>query len=145
MLAGLAAKWRWRAKQRAAGQPVDRPNLVCGPVQVVWHKFAKCWQVPAYTLTGTASDIAVQRVLVRLGVSRDMASPLLDDFAAAVAHFGRHPVMVPQTEEESGSFNHLQRRWALAPGAACWSAGAAAGPIMGLGRDGPVHSLREVS
>jgi glutamate decarboxylase len=105
---------------------------------------ARGWQVPAYTLTGTASDIAVQRVLVRLGVSRDMASPLLDDFAAAVAHFGRHPVMVPQTEEESGSFNHLQRRWALAPGAACWSAGAAAGPIMGLGRDGPVHSLREV-
>ena len=27
-------------------------------------------QVPAYTLTGTASDIAVQRILVRLGVSR---------------------------------------------------------------------------
>jgi glutamate decarboxylase len=68
---------------------------------------ARGWQVPAYTLTGTASGIAVQRVLVRLGVSRDMASLLLDDFAAAVAHFGRHPVMVPQTEEESGSFNHL--------------------------------------
>ena len=34
------------------------------------------WQVPAYTLTGTASDIAVQRILVRLGVSRDMASLL---------------------------------------------------------------------
>jgi glutamate decarboxylase len=32
---------------------------------------------------------------------------ILDDFAAAVAHFGRHPVMVPQTEEEPGSFNHL--------------------------------------
>jgi glutamate decarboxylase len=30
------------------------------------------WQVPAYTLTGTASDIAVQRILVRLGVSRIM-------------------------------------------------------------------------
>ena len=28
---------------------------------------ARGWQVPAYTLTGTASDIAVQRVLVRLG------------------------------------------------------------------------------
>ena len=27
----------------------------------------KGWQVPAYTLTGTASDIAVQRILVRLG------------------------------------------------------------------------------
>jgi glutamate decarboxylase len=68
---------------------------------------ARGWQVPAYTLTGTASGIAVQRVLVRLGVSRDMASLLLDDFEAAVAHFGRHPVMVPQSEEEAGSFNHL--------------------------------------
>jgi glutamate decarboxylase len=68
---------------------------------------ARGWQVPAYTLTGTAADIAVQRVLVRLGVSRDMASLLLDDLRAAVAHFGRHPVMVPQSEEESGSFNHL--------------------------------------
>ncbi len=65
------------------------------------------WQVPAYTLTGSASDIAVQRVLIRLGVSRDLASLLLDDFAAAVAHFDRHPVSVPLSEEESGAFNHL--------------------------------------
>jgi glutamate decarboxylase len=65
------------------------------------------WQVPAYTLTGTASDIAVQRILVRLGVSRDMASLLLDDFRDAVAHFGRHPVTVSMTKEESGGFSHL--------------------------------------
>jgi glutamate decarboxylase len=65
------------------------------------------WQVPAYTLTGTASDIAVQRVLIRLGVSRDMASLLLDDFRDATAHFSRHPVTVPMTKEESGGFNHL--------------------------------------
>src|ERR1700683_4289164 len=45
MLAGLAAKWRWRARQRAAGRATDRPNLVCGPVQVVWHKFAKYWDI----------------------------------------------------------------------------------------------------
>jgi glutamate decarboxylase len=65
------------------------------------------WQVPAYTLTGTASDIAVQRILVRLGVSRDMAALLLDDFRNAVAHFGKHPVTVPMTKQESGGFNHL--------------------------------------
>ncbi|HSZ45337.1 MAG TPA: glutamate decarboxylase [Streptosporangiaceae bacterium] len=68
---------------------------------------ARGWQVPAYTLTGTASDIAVQRILVRLGVSRDMASLLLDDFRDAVAHFSRHPVTVPMTREESGGFSHL--------------------------------------
>jgi glutamate decarboxylase len=65
------------------------------------------WQVPAYTLTGTASDIAVQRILVRLGVSRDLAGLLLDDFRDAVAHFGRHPVTTPMTKQESGGFSHL--------------------------------------
>jgi glutamate decarboxylase len=68
---------------------------------------ARGWQVPAYTLTGTAADIAVQRILVRLGVSRDMASLLLDDFRNAVAHFAKHPVTVPMTKEETGGFNHL--------------------------------------
>src|SRR6476646_362300 len=45
MLAGMAAKWRWRARRRAEGKPTDRPNMVCGPVQVVWHKFAKYWDI----------------------------------------------------------------------------------------------------
>ena len=65
------------------------------------------WQVPAYTLTGTASDIAVQRVLVRLGVSRDLASLLLDDLRDAIAHFASHPVVVPMSKEEAAGFNHL--------------------------------------
>jgi glutamate decarboxylase len=65
------------------------------------------WQVPAYTLTGTASDIAVQRILVRLGVNQDMAALLLDYFRDAVAHFDRHPVTVSMTKEESGGFSHL--------------------------------------
>jgi glutamate decarboxylase len=67
----------------------------------------KGWQVPAYTLTGTATDIAVQRILVRLGISRDMASLLIDDFRDAVAHFGKHPVTMSMTEQESGGFSHL--------------------------------------
>jgi len=68
---------------------------------------ARGWQVPAYTLTGSVSDIAVQRVLVRLGVSHDMAAMLLDDFRDAVAHFDKHPVSVSMTKEESGGFSHL--------------------------------------
>jgi glutamate decarboxylase len=67
---------------------------------------ARGWQVPAYTLTGAASDIAVQRILVRLGVSRDIASLLLDDFRNAVDHFDKHPVTVPMSKEESGGFSH---------------------------------------
>ena len=45
MLAGMAAKWRWRARRRAEGKPTDNPNMVCGPVQVVWHKFARYWDI----------------------------------------------------------------------------------------------------
>jgi glutamate decarboxylase len=65
------------------------------------------WQVPAYTLTGTASDICVQRVLVRRGVSRDLAGLLLNDIRDAIAHFSRHPVAVPMSKKEAGGFNHL--------------------------------------
>ena len=45
MLAGLAAKHRWRAARRAAGKPAGEPNLVSGPVQVCWEKFARYFDV----------------------------------------------------------------------------------------------------
>ncbi|QES46838.1 glutamate decarboxylase [Streptomyces venezuelae] len=45
MLGGLALKWRWRERRRAEGKPVDRPNLVCGPVQICWDKFARYFDV----------------------------------------------------------------------------------------------------
>ena len=45
MLGGLALKWKWRERQRAAGKPTDRPNLITGPVQVCWHKFARYFDV----------------------------------------------------------------------------------------------------
>lgn len=45
MLGGLAMKRRWEARQRAAGRPIDRPNIVTGPVQVCWHKFARYWDI----------------------------------------------------------------------------------------------------
>ncbi len=65
------------------------------------------WQVPAYPLTGSVSDIAVQRILVRQGVSRDLASILLQDLDDAFDHFRAHPISVPMTKEESGGFSHL--------------------------------------
>ena len=30
MLGGMALKWRWRERMRAAGKPTDKPNLVMG-------------------------------------------------------------------------------------------------------------------
>ncbi len=65
------------------------------------------WQVPAYPLTGELADVAVQRILVRQGVSRDLAELLVRDLAEAVAHFARHPQPVAMTKEESGGFSHL--------------------------------------
>lgn len=45
MLGGLAMKWRWRKKMEAQGKPTDKPNLICGPVQICWHKFARYWDI----------------------------------------------------------------------------------------------------
>ncbi len=45
MLGGMALKWRWRDKMKAQGKPTDKPNLICGPVQICWHKFARYWDI----------------------------------------------------------------------------------------------------
>ena len=45
MLGGMAMKWRWRGKRQAEGKPTDKPNMICGPVQVCWHKFARYWDI----------------------------------------------------------------------------------------------------
>ncbi|MBC8321769.1 MAG: glutamate decarboxylase [Bacteroidetes bacterium] len=45
MLGGMAMKWRWREKMKNAGKPTDKPNMICGPVQICWHKFARYWDV----------------------------------------------------------------------------------------------------
>ncbi len=45
MLGGLALKWKWRQRREQLGKPSDRPNIVTGPVQVCWHKFARYFDV----------------------------------------------------------------------------------------------------
>jgi len=46
MLGGLALKWKWRERRRAAGLSTDRPNLVMGVnVQVCWDKFCRYWDI----------------------------------------------------------------------------------------------------
>ena len=46
MLGALSLKWKWRERQRAAGRPADRPNLVFGgDVHVVWEKFCRYFDV----------------------------------------------------------------------------------------------------
>jgi glutamate decarboxylase len=46
MLAGMALKWRWRDRRKAAGKPSDTPNMVMGAnVQICWEKFCRYWDV----------------------------------------------------------------------------------------------------
>ncbi len=48
------------------------------------------WIVPAYTMAPDAQDIAVLRIVVREGLSRDMADLLINDLQNAVAYFEKH-------------------------------------------------------
>ncbi len=77
MLGGMAAKWRWRARQAAAGQPADRPNMVCGPVQVVWHKFAKYWDIEMREVPMSAGHYAMDAddMLARVDENTIMVVP----------------------------------------------------------------------
>ncbi len=45
MLGGLRHETAWQTDRQAAGKPADRPNLVTGPVQICWHKFARYFDV----------------------------------------------------------------------------------------------------
>ncbi|WP_299788424.1 glutamate decarboxylase [uncultured Marivita sp.] len=45
MLGGLALKWKWRARREAEGEDTSKPNIVTGPVQICWKKFARYFDV----------------------------------------------------------------------------------------------------
>ncbi|HRK86787.1 glutamate decarboxylase [Alcaligenes sp. CHO6] len=64
------------------------------------------WQVPAYSMPANRQDLVIQRILVRHGVTRDLASLLLDDFRRCLDYFSSHPVAVQGQQDESGGFHH---------------------------------------
>jgi glutamate decarboxylase len=49
------------------------------------------WQVPAYPLPPARQDTVVQRIVVRHGVSRDLAALLLNDLRGALGELTRRP------------------------------------------------------
>ena len=79
MLGGMAAKWRWRAKRQAEGKPTDKPNMVCGAVQVVWHKFAKYWDIEMREVPMSPGSYAMtpEDVLERVDENTIMVVPTL--------------------------------------------------------------------
>lgn len=64
------------------------------------------WQVPAYTLPANCQGIAVQRILVRNGVSRDLAGLLMDDIRVALSHLEKHPARQPLGAGDATGFHH---------------------------------------
>lgn len=70
MLGGLAMKFRWREKRKAEGKPYDKPNIVTGPVQICWEKFARYF------------DVEIRQVPIeadRLGLNADILEKYVDE------------------------------------------------------------------
>ena len=120
MLAGMALKWRWRDRQRAAGKPTDQPNMVMGAnVQVCWEKFCRYWDVEArlvpmegdtYHLTAdravAACDENTIGVVAVLGSTFDGSyEPVADICAALDRHQAETGLDVPvHVDGASGGF-----------------------------------------
>ncbi|GLU47094.1 glutamate decarboxylase [Nocardiopsis ansamitocini] len=64
------------------------------------------WLVPAYTLPPGQQDVAVQRIIVRHGLSLDMADMVLADIVQAVAKLAARPPARKLVAAEAPSFNH---------------------------------------
>lgn len=63
------------------------------------------WIVPAYTMPPAIEDMAVLRVCVRNGFSRDLARALLEDLRGATERLERHGAIEPADDARS-SFHH---------------------------------------
>ena len=66
------------------------------------------WMVPAYTMPKNIEDMVVMRIVIRQGMSRDMADMLIEDIRSAVAELGRLEFPTPsriaarQRQEQKG-------------------------------------------
>lgn len=66
----------------------------------------KGWQVPAYSMPANRTDLVVQRVLARLGLSRDLAGLLFEDLERAVRHFEKNPAAKSVSRKSAGGYHH---------------------------------------
>jgi glutamate decarboxylase len=64
------------------------------------------WQVPAYSLPANRQDLAIQRILVRNGVSRDLGDLLLNDMKDALEYFKKRPQPAAEPGSQAGGFHH---------------------------------------
>ena len=119
MLAGMAALWRWKARMHAEGKSTEKPNLVCGPVQICWHKFCRYWGVEIREVPMKPGEYAMnpQSMLARVdensimvmctfGVTHtgkyEFPAPLADALDTLAAHGG--PDVDLHVDAASGGF-----------------------------------------
>jgi glutamate decarboxylase len=65
----------------------------------------KGWLIPAYPMPDNLTDITVQRIVVRNGLSRNLAESLMNDIRDAVDYLDRLESPMP-TEGQTSSFTH---------------------------------------
>ena len=131
MLAGMALKWRWRARRQKAGKSADRPNLILGSnVQVVWEKFCRYWEVePRYIPIAEDRYVITPEEVVRridentIGVVAILGTTFTGEFEpieaihdAVVRHNQQQGLAVPlHIDAASGGFVapfiHPNLRW----------------------------------
>jgi glutamate decarboxylase len=64
------------------------------------------WQVPAYSLPPDQESLVVQRILVRLGVSRDLATLLMQDIRSAMDYLADQKSSTGNTPLPSPAYHH---------------------------------------
>jgi glutamate decarboxylase len=106
MLGGMAAKWRWKARQKDAGKPTDKPNLVCGPVQVCWDKFCVYWEIEQREIPMRPGEYCMspERMLEAVDDNTIAVVPTL-----GVTYTGEYELVEPM----AAALDDLQRRTGL--------------------------------
>jgi len=51
-------------------------------------------------------DLVVQRILARVGLSRDLAGLLIEDLQRAIRHFEKYPSPKSLTRKNAGGYHH---------------------------------------
>ncbi len=64
------------------------------------------WLVPAYPMPDNLSDVTVQRIVVRNGLSMDLAESLLDNLEAAVSYLDGLDGPLPKEGRNTTTFHH---------------------------------------
>lgn len=66
----------------------------------------KGWLVPAYPMADDMSDVVLQRIVVKVGLSRDLASALLSDIKGEVAFLESLQSPLPREASSGSHFHH---------------------------------------